>query len=125
MLQTPVIFPATLELSTLDGIIGTTLNGVSAGDYSGYSVASAGDINGDGLSDLIIGAYAADPGGRTNAGSSFVVFGTRSGFGSVLELSALNGINGFRINGVSADDLSGVSLASAGDINGDGLSDLI
>ncbi|HXH55182.1 MAG TPA: cadherin-like domain-containing protein [Gammaproteobacteria bacterium] len=125
-------FGAAPDLSTLNGINGFRINGVSggvsgvsSGDYSGYSVASAGDINGDGLSDLIIGAYAASPGGRTNAGSSFVVFGTRSGFGAALELSALNGANGFRINGVSSFDQSGISVAGAGDMNGDGLSDLI
>jgi hypothetical protein len=118
------IFP-TLELSTLDGIIGTRFNGVSTGDLSGKSVASAGDMNGDGVSDLIIGAYDAAPGGQVGAGSSFVVFGTSAGFGAALELSTLNGANGFRINGVSAGDNSGQSVASAGDINGDGLGDLI
>jgi hypothetical protein len=118
-------FGAALELSTLNGTNGFRINGVSNSDYSGYSVASAGDMNGDGLSDLIIGAYGADPGGRASAGSSFVVFGTHAGFGATLELSALNGANGFRINGVSAGDQSGRSVASAGDINGDGSSDLI
>jgi len=43
-----------------------------AGDISGYSVASAGDVNGDGRADLIIGAYHADPNGNSNAGSSYV-----------------------------------------------------
>ena len=38
-----------------------TLNGVAAGDYSGRSVASAGDVNGDGLADVIVGAPYADP----------------------------------------------------------------
>ncbi|HXH54762.1 MAG TPA: integrin alpha, partial [Gammaproteobacteria bacterium] len=122
MSQTPVIFPATLELSSLDGVLGTRFNGVAINDRTGYSVASAGDINGDGLSDLIIGANWASSGGRTYAGSSFVVFGTNKSLGATLELSTLNGANGFRINGALAGDQSGVFVASAGDINGDGLS---
>ena len=46
----------TVNLSTLDGTNGFRLDGEAAGDYSGYSVSSAGDINGDGYDDLIIGA---------------------------------------------------------------------
>ncbi len=68
-------FPAVLELADLDGAIGFRLEGTDADDHSGRSVASAGDVNGDGIDDLIIGAVLADPGGRTNAGSSCVVFG--------------------------------------------------
>ncbi len=118
-------FNASLELSTLNGPNGFRINGVSANDWSGYSIASAGDINGDGLSDLIIGATQASPGGRTQAGSSYVVFGQRASFGATLELSTLNGANGFILNGLALGDNSGCSVASAGDINGDSLSDLI
>ncbi|TVQ24564.1 MAG: hypothetical protein EA367_01535, partial [Leptolyngbya sp. DLM2.Bin15] len=50
------------------------IDGVAAVDRSGFSVSSAGDINGDGIDDLIIGAYGADPNG-TFSGSSYVVFG--------------------------------------------------
>ncbi|ELS00289.1 integrin alpha, partial [Gloeocapsa sp. PCC 73106] len=65
---------STLDLSTLNGTNGFTLNGVAVNDSSGGSVSSAGDINGDGIDDLIIGAFGADPNGNSS-GSSYVVFG--------------------------------------------------
>ena len=54
-----------------------------------------------------------------------MVFGKASGFSSSLELSALDGTNGFQINGEAAFDFSGRSVAGAGDVNGDGFADLI
>jgi Ca2+-binding RTX toxin-like protein len=68
-------FGAGLNLSTLNGSNGFAINGIAAGDQSGSSVSSAGDVNGDGFDDLIIGARGADPNGIINAGQSYVVFG--------------------------------------------------
>ncbi|MGL5941352.1 MAG: hypothetical protein ACRC2S_13325 [Waterburya sp.] len=115
----------TLNLSTLNGTNGFTLNGIDAGDFSGRSVSNAGDINGDGIDDLIIGAPSGDPNG-TNSGEAYVVFGG-SGLGSSgsFNLSGLNGTNGFAINGISAGDLAGRSVSNAGDLNDDGIDDLI
>ena len=124
------------------GIGGFVINGESANDVSGYSVSSAGDVNGDGLDDLIVGAYQAaprdkshtsksheawgpDPSGKTKAGKSYVVFGKNNNT-NVIELSDIAaGIGGFVINGELAGDYSGYSVSSAGDVNGDGLDDLI
>ncbi len=117
-------FSSSLDLSALDGSNGFRINGESAGDRSGISVASAGDVNGDGFADLIVGAFRAEPNG-TKSGASYVVFGHQSGFSSSLDLSALDGSNGFKINGAAAYDYSGASVASAGDVNGDGFADLI
>ncbi|MEP5732409.1 MAG: DUF4214 domain-containing protein [Sulfitobacter sp.] len=113
-----------VELSAVEaGTGGFVINGVSARDYSGYSVSSAGDVNGDGFDDLIIGAFADDPNGGYS-GASFVVFGKSDG--TAVELSAVEaGTGGFVINGVSAGDFSGRSVSSAGDVNGDGFDDLI
>jgi Ca2+-binding RTX toxin-like protein len=67
-------FGAGLDLSTLNGSNGFAINGIAAPDLSGESVSSAGDVNGDGFDDLIIGATSADPNG-TSSGQSYVVFG--------------------------------------------------
>ncbi|MDB4044489.1 FG-GAP-like repeat-containing protein, partial [Emcibacteraceae bacterium] len=115
---------ATVNLSTLDGTNGFRLDGELAGDQSGYSVSSAGDINGDGYDDLIIGANQAANNG-VGSGSSYVVFGTGNAFTPTVNLSTLDGTNGFRLDGEAVNDISGVSVSSAGDINGDGYDDLI
>ena len=64
------------------------------------SVSGAGDVNGDGFDDLIVGAFRADPNG-SHSGASYVVFGRASGFASNLNLSSLDGTNGFRLSGVA------------------------
>jgi len=116
----------TIELSSLNGTNGFVLNGIDAEDYSGFSVSDAGDVNGDGIDDLIIGAKRAEPNGLSFAGESYVVFGGIGvGSGGTLELSSLNGTNGFVCNGIDANDSSGISVSSAGDVNGDGFDDII
>jgi hypothetical protein len=59
------------------GTGGFVINGESRLNYSGSSVSSAGDVNGDGLDDLIVGAFQADPSGKSHAGKSYVVFGKK------------------------------------------------
>ena len=117
---------AAIELSAASGTGGFVINGATAGDYSGFSVSSAGDVNGDGLDDLIVGSHRADPNVKTLSGASYVVFGKTTG--TLVDLSAIeSGTStlGFVINGASAVDFSGISVSSAGDVNGDGLDDLI
>jgi hypothetical protein len=115
-----------VDLSMLDGTNGFVLEGISVGDYTGDSVSCAGDVNGDGIDDMIIGAYLADPDGNSSAGKSYVVFGGNGvGSSGAIELSSLDGSNGFVVNGADAGDQSGCSVSSAGDVNGDGVADLI
>ena len=94
-------FGANLNLSALDGTNGFQISGEAAGDFSGVSVSSAGDVNGDGFDDLIIGALGADPNGD-DSGASYVVFGQAGGFAANLNLSDLDGTNGFQITGEAA-----------------------
>jgi Ca2+-binding RTX toxin-like protein len=118
-------FGAHLNLAGLDGPNGFVIAGIDAGDCSGISVSTAGDVNGDGRDDLIIGASMADPGGRADAGESYVVFGQTGGFAPSLDLASLDGSNGFLIAGIDGGDGSGVKVSTAGDVNGDGRDDLI
>ena len=114
--------PADVNLASL-GVRGFRIDGAAAEDSSGHSVAPAGDINGDGYADVIVGAPYADPPSRSTAGSSYVIYGKASP--SNVDLASPLGSNGFRIEGAAAGDLSGSSVASAGDINGDGRTDVI
>ncbi|MGK7901280.1 MAG: beta strand repeat-containing protein [Hormoscilla sp.] len=115
---------ASINLSELNGSNGFALNGISAEDDTGTSVSNAGDINGDGIDDLIIGAPGADVGG-SSTGSSYVVFGSDGGFASSINLDELNGSNGFALHGGVSGEGAGLSVSDAGDINGDGIDDLI
>ena len=117
-----------LNLADVGGTLaGATFNGIATSDRSGNSVSSAGDVNGDGLNDLLIGAYRADPGG-SNRGQSYLVYGqpTSSPLTGTLNLADVGGaVAGATFNGIANDDQFGVSVSNAGDVNGDGLNDLV
>jgi len=83
-------------------------------------VAAAGDVNGDGIADIVAGAFTDNAAG-TNAGAAYVIFGTRSP--ADIDLAALGGA-GFVISG-DQDDYLGASVDGAGDLNGDGRADVV
>ncbi|MAF64514.1 MAG: hypothetical protein CMJ84_02480 [Planctomycetes bacterium] len=97
--------------SGADGAPLFTLRGAASGDGFGSSVACAGDVDGDGVNDLIVGAPGADVSG-TNAGSATVY-------------SGVDGSSLFQFEGPAAGDGFGVSVAGAGDMDGDGRADVI
>ena len=90
------------------------LTGEAAFDRFGASVAGAGDLNGDGFDDIIVGAYGSDAGGDA-AGRAYVYLG-----GASVDSAA-----DFVLTGEAASDNFGVSVAVAGDVNGDGFSDVL
>jgi hypothetical protein len=98
------------------------LEGAAAGDFLGLSVSGAGDVNGDGYADLVVGAPLADPGGRRDAGTASVFLGSPSWTPSPTGTArAPDRV----LEGVAPDDAFGVSVAGAGDVNADGYADLI
>jgi hypothetical protein len=76
------------------------------------------------LNDLIVGVHKADLSGKSDTGRSYVVFGKTNN--TAINLSTIaSGTGGFVINGDNAEDWSGISVSTAGDVNGDGLDDVI
>lgn len=100
------------------GTRGFRINGATAGDRFGTNIAGAGDVNGDGLDDLLVGAYASD-GYR---GRAYVIFGKRDG--ATVDTAAL-GAGGFRIDGQATEDWLGGAVAGGHDVNGDGRDDIV
>lgn len=109
----------TLALSDLDGTLGFTITGAEAFQYFGSSVSSAGDVNGDGFADIIIGGNGT---GGLATGAAAVVFGKAGGFATSSTTAALDGLNGFRL---ASGTLNGAEVSGAGDVNGDGFGDLL
>ena len=116
---------ALLDLAALDGSNGFRLEGEGASHVLGGSLDGAGDVNGDGIDDLIVGAPGAAPDQNDNAGSAYVVFGRSGAFGASIDLPALDGMTGFRIDGEFGFDNLGQSVGAAGDIKRDGIDDVI
>ena len=110
-----VLGPATGDIDTHDA--SASLAGITRYDWTGWSVAGAGDVNADGFDDLLIGAPYSDKGG-SNAGAAFVMLGPVSGDFSLHDATA-------QLFGEADNDSAGVALGSAGDVDGDGLDDLI
>jgi len=117
-------FGATIDLSTLDGTNGFRIDGAGPYDNLGYAVSGAGDINGDGFDDLVIGVGNASVNGDSS-GATYVVFGHDGGFPVSINVAALDGTNGFRLDGTAANDSAGDTVSAAGDVNGDGIDDIV
>ena len=96
------------------------------GALGGLAVAAAGDVDGDGFDDLLVGAPAASPGGLAGAGSAYLVRGAPLPRGPVLELSSVGAtIPGLVVDGREAGDALGTALGGGFDVNGDGIDDAL
>jgi hypothetical protein len=109
----------TLDLATGADV---RITGLEESSFTGFSVSRIGDVNGDGLADVAVGAPQANARDRANAGSVFVIFGRADA--APVDLTNL-GDGGYRIDGAVAGDEAGLALAPAGDLNGDGRGDLV
>ncbi len=105
-----------VDLSTADH----AFVGEASRDGAGAAVASAGDVDGDGLDDILIGAPGQDAGG-TDAGRAYLFLAASLGTSRSLDLSAAD----FVFEGEVGDDALGTAVGSAGDVDGDGLADVL
>jgi hypothetical protein len=98
------------------------ISGAVANDGLGYSLASAGDVNGDGFADIVVGAHRADAGG-TERGMAYVFLGSANG---IADCNLGSGCTATAsIAGATDNSEFGYSMSSAGDVNGDGFDDII
>jgi hypothetical protein len=100
------------------------IEGKAAGDQTGFSVAGAGDVNGDGKADLVVGALRSDGQGKPDAGAAYLLFG--ADLPSPIDLrEPPPGVKYVRIVGGAPGNLTASAVAAAGDVNGDGFSDVL
>ncbi len=132
---------AQIDLGTLNGTAGLKITGVvgnssqTFADLLGGSVSFAGDVNGDGFADLIIGATNAEAPADSignNRGEAYLFLGadtatlnTRANGTTGFSVASLNGTNGITLLGPSGNDHAGERVGAGGDVDGDGLSDIL
>lgn len=123
------VTPALINLNLADGGAGYTISRIDGPVSAGGRIVAGdfahGDVNGDGLSDLILGYEYADPSGRIDAGQTCVIYGNSNRFASVVDTTTLTAGQATTINGVVTGDYSGHAVASGGDVNGDGFDDIV
>ena len=115
-----------VTVSSMPGLI-MTITGAASGDLLGQSVKAMGDINGDGFDDFAVGApnNETNAGTATNQGGAYIIYGQASPSSTLSLGTALTSAQGLYIRGDFTADQAGFSVSGAGDVNGDGLDDLL
>ena len=114
-----------IDLTTLASADGFLIQGDRAGDFLGISVSNAGDVNGDGIDDIILGASSASNAAGSRAGEAYVIYGRNGATRSTIDLTSLSSADGFKILGTVPFGAVGAGVSTAGDINNDGIDDLV
>ena len=115
-----------IDVNRLNGSNGFLIQGIEEGDNFGQSINNAGDLNNDGIDDIIIGSPGANTGENIFAGRAYVIFGdSELGNSGSLDIQRLNATNGFEIKHTEEYTFTGFSVSHAGDINGDKIDDLV
>ncbi|MFA6027754.1 MAG: integrin alpha, partial [Patescibacteria group bacterium] len=109
-------YTGTISLADADA----ELTGEAAGDYIGWSVSSAGDVNNDGYDDILIGA-TNDDGGGSNAGAAYFIYGQSTPYTGTISLADADA----KFTGEAASDGAGWSVSSVGDLNNDSYDDFL
>ncbi|WP_299254809.1 integrin alpha, partial [uncultured Aquimarina sp.] len=119
------LYPANFDITSLNGSNGFRIPGVEASSQFGAETKFIGDINNDGLEDISISFSSAERGGVVGAGVVYIIFGSDTGFPSVFDVNILNGSNGFVFEGITQTEAIGLVVEGVGDINGDGIDDVV
>jgi hypothetical protein len=117
-----VVFASSLGASAVVDLANADYKfiGEDQDDYAGYALSGAGDVDGDGLDDILIGASGHDAGGN-NAGAGYLILASSLGANKLIDLSQAD----YKFVGETEQDWAGYQITTAGDVDGDGLDDLV
>ena len=112
-------FPVVFNFNNLEGSSGFSISGSQSPLAQEETADIAGDVNADGIDDILIGLPGTEASG--DEGKAYVLFGSAAGFDEDVPLDSLSGSSGIAISGSGTSAL----VSRAGDVNGDGIDDFL